>query len=291
MEKLYVTDNWDIKQRKEKLKLDKHLPQILLPQEKLEMFCNWWNSDIRFEKTIPHSFEEGYLFVEYLRDFEVDMNKYSIVIKALAKACKTTYRTMENKFKEFVKSMSKIVLYFKFINENTIVIEAYNNDYERISYTECSFGNEKPEQEIDYHIFCSKDKKYVDDVEEAKNILNYQNLAFLITSLWYIATTTRTTKYIYEKKTPVVVKRHRNTVVVSDSKTISTPIYDMNKIRIVNVEKLSSRKKGWTYSHSFQVHGHYRHYKNGKIVFVNSYIKGKDKEFKSQQIVLSPKEV
>ena len=64
----------------------------------------------------------------------------------------------------------------------------------------------------------------------------------------------------------------------------------MNKIRVVSIDRLQTRKKGWTYSHSFQVHGHYRHYRNGKTIFIQPYIKGKDKEFKSQQIILDPSE-
>lgn len=64
----------------------------------------------------------------------------------------------------------------------------------------------------------------------------------------------------------------------------------MSKIRRVKVEGLIKRRKGWTYSHSFQVHGHYRHYKDGKVVFIKPYIKGKGKEEVVQRITLNPKE-
>ena len=33
------------------LKIDKRLPQIIVPDNKLPMFIDWWNSDIRFEKS------------------------------------------------------------------------------------------------------------------------------------------------------------------------------------------------------------------------------------------------
>ena len=62
----------------------------------------------------------------------------------------------------------------------------------------------------------------------------------------------------------------------------------MNKIRVVKVENLASRKRGWTYSHSFEVHGHYRHYRNGKTIFIKPFIKGKDLDFKSQKIIIDP---
>ena len=65
----------------------------------------------------------------------------------------------------------------------------------------------------------------------------------------------------------------------------------MTKIRTTTVERLTVRKKGWTYSHSFQVHGHYRHYKDGKVIFIESYIKGKGKPFKAQTTILSPEKI
>lgn len=123
------------------------------------------------------------------------------------------------------------------------------------------------------------------------NYFSFQFIYYLATCLWYIATTATNTKYIYEKEHPVIVHRHKDVVTVSDKKVIKTPVYDMQKIRIVKLEKLITRKKGWTYSHSFQVHGHYRHYKDGKVIFIESYIKGKGKPFKAQTTVLAPEKI
>jgi len=125
-------------------------------------------------------------------------------------------------------------------------------------------------------------------MDDSADVFSYYNLALLITCMWYIATTKNTTKYVYEQKHPVVVGRSKGVVKVSDTKVISTPIYDMDKIKVIKVDGLVARKKGWTYSHSFQVHGHFRHYKSGKTIFVQSFIKGKGKDFKSQVITLEP---
>lgn len=273
---------------KKALKIDKHLPQIILPNEKLQMFADWWNSDIRFEKSIPHSFEEGYLFIENKQTLKPE--DFKDMIKGLAKAYKTTYRNIENQLVTFLEAMSKFIIYFKFTDENSVYAEIYGNDNYIISSITFKVGEtESPEKEINLY-----DKKLLEEcktVDDILNVFNWQNLSFLITCLWYIATTTRSTKYIYEKKNPIVTKRRKKVVVVSDTKTINTPIYDMRKIRVVKVESLQTRKKGWTYSHAFQVHGHYRHYKNGKTIFINPFIKGKNKDFKAQQIVLKPKEV
>lgn len=273
---------------KKTLKINKRLPQILLPKEKLQMFIDWWNSDIRFEKTVPHSFDEGYLIVENKQHLTPE--NFKDMIKVIAKAYKTTYRNIENQLKVFLDVMSKFTIYFKFTDENAMYIETYGNDDCIISSITFSIGETNiPEKEI--NLTDEERLKNCKTTDDILNIFNWNNLSLLITCLWYIATTTRSTKYIYEKKSPVIAKRHKKVVVISDTKTINTPIYDMRKIRVVKVENLQSRKKGWTYSHAFQVHGHYRHYKNGKTIFIDSFIKGKNKTFKSQQLILNPKEM
>lgn len=255
---------------KKALKINKHLPQIILPNEKLQMFADWWNSDIRFEKSVPHSFEEGYLFIENKQTLTPE--DFKDMIKGLAKAYKTTYRNIENQLATFLEAMSKFIIYFKFTSENSVYAEIYGNDNYIISSITFKVGEtESPEKEINlYDKTLLKECKTVDDI---LNVFNWQNLSFLITCLWYIATTTRSIKYIYEKKNPIVTKRRKKVVVVSDTKTINTPIYDMRKIRVVKVESLQTRKKGWTYSHAFQVHGHYRHYKKRKNNFYQSFYK------------------
>lgn len=280
--------SYNVKVTKNKtLKVDKHLPQIILPYKKNEMFINWWNSDIRFEKNVPHSFNEGYLIIE-TTDSSVDelLDNYKNLIKDMAKNFKTTYRNIENQFREFFYASQKLTLYFKFLEDENLIIETYGNDNKIFSTTSCKIGNvnDEPEKEV----ILNQDILKFKSTDDIMNNINFTNLALLITCLWYIATTSRTTKYIYEKKTPIIAKRHKNIVKVSDTKTITTPIYDMNKIRVVKVESLSTRKKGWTYSHAFQVHGHYRHYKSGKVVFINSFIKGKNKDFKAQTITINP---
>lgn len=128
------------------------------------------------------------------------------------------------------------------------------------------------------------------DGKNFQEVYTYYCLILLQCCLWYIATTTKTTKYYRENKTPAYVYEKKEIINVKRNRVISTPIYDMNKIKRVKVEGLIKRRKGWTYSHSFQVHGHYRHYKDGKVVFIKPYIKGKGKEEVVQRITLNPKE-
>ena len=275
--------------KKQQLKINKRLPQIHIEQKQIDLFIEWWNKDIRFQQTIPHSFEEGYLKCDL--NLNIDINKFKDIIKQSAKVYKTTYRVMENTFKDFISMIEHTTIHFKFINNNEVYLNTYDKNNNIISRIEFEYGEDKKDFEEEF----TYDKMYniMNKSNNSDDLMFGFNLLYTIifvTSIWYIATTRNTTKYVYEQKTPIITSRKKNIVKVSDTKVISTPIYDISKIKTKKVDGLIKHRKGWTYSHAFQVHGHYRHYKDGKVIFVNSYIKGKDKEFKSQTIELKPKE-
>lgn len=275
--------------KKQQLKINKRLPQIHIEQKQIDLFIEWWNKDIRFQQTIPHSFEEGYLKCDL--NLNIDINKFRDIIKQSAKEYKTTYRVMENTFKDFISMIEHTTIHFKFINNNEVYLNTYDKNNNIISRIEFEYGEDKKDFEEEF----TYDKMYniMNKSNNSDDLMFGFNLLYTIifvTSIWYIATTRNTTKYVYEQKTPIITSRKKNIVKVSDTKVISTPIYDISKIKTKKVEGLIKHRKGWTYSHAFQVHGHYRHYKDGKVIFVNSYIKGKDKEFKPQTIELKPKE-
>ena len=272
---------------KKKLKIDKHLPKIVLPNKKLKMFENWWNEDIRFEKTVPHSFEEGYLIIEYNHGNQT-VDKFKDLIKLTAKTYNTTYRNIEMKLIEFLNTLNDITLYFKFIDKNRIFVEIYDKNNYLISNANCEIGETSEEEPK-----ISSENLFLDckNLENINHVFGMNLIYYLITCLWYIATTAKNTKYIYEEKTPMITNRKKGVVQVSDTKYIRTPVYDMSKIKTVRIDKLITRKKGWTYSHAFQVHGHYRHYKDGKVIFIESYIKGKGKPFKAQTTILEPERI
>lgn len=275
--------------KKQQLKINKRLPQIHIEQKQIDLFIEWWNKDIRFQQTIPHSFEEGYLKCDL--NLNIDINKFKDIIKQSAKEYKTTYRVMENTFKDFISMIEHTTIHFKFINNNEVYLNTYDKNNNIISRIEFEYGEDKKDFEEEF----TYDKMYniMNKSNNSDDLMFGFNLLYTIifvTSIWYIATTRNTTKYVYEQKTPIITSRKKNIVRVSDTKVISTPIYDISKIKTKKVEGLIKHRKGWTYSHAFQVHGHYRHYKDGKVIFVNSYIKGKDKEFKPQTIELKPKE-
>ena len=265
------------------LKINKKLPQIILPKNKIDMFLDWYNADLRHQDTLPKAFTEGYIIID--NDvMDIDLSKCSDYFKRMAKQLSTTYRLMENRLKYFIESTAKVTVYFKFVDD-VYYLEVYGTDNSKISNISLQFAKgSSPEYKFRHITELAED-----NWDSTLNIFNEFCLIMVYTSMWYISTTTKTTKYYYEKKEPVTYTK-KDVIKVSRDKVITTPIYDMTKIKRVKVDHLIKRRKGWTYSHSFQVHGHYRHYRDGKVIFVNSYIKGKDKELQPQIITLNPKE-
>lgn len=259
-----------------------YLPEIILPQKKLDMFIDWWNEDIRYEAIIPHTFNEGYLvFTDMQNMVTKDRDLIKSVITFYKKIDKEiTYRRAENFVDEFLKKDITLTVYFKFFTETQLKLEVYYNG-RQLSNIEFEYGNSDVEDIINLY-------KLAKPTEEIQDNLNFVIIYLLSTVFWYISTTTKNTKYISEKPRQHKHYSERNIIDVKDNKIISTPIYDFNKIRYVQTSSLINRKKGWTYSHAFRVCGHYRHYRDGKVIFIESYIKGKEKEFKKQTITLNP---
>lgn len=270
------------------LRINKKLPQIVLPKEKNEYFIEWYDKDLRFQDEIPNSFDRGYLFIEgTLYNKEQLNNKiYRELFKNIAKDFNETYRAIENAFIDYINITKNTIIYFKFEN-NSLKMQIYleNRLYHELTLNLSKLDSSKPNPtllEIQAELY--------NNGKSLQEIYARYCLILLQCCLWYIATTTKTTKYYRENKTPAYVYEKKEIINVKRNRVISTPIYDMNKIKKVKIEGLIKRRKGWTYSHSFQVHGHYRHYQDGKVVFIKPYIKGKGKEEVVQKIILNPKE-
>ena len=273
----------------ENLKLDKKLPKIILPEDKYNMLIDWYNRDLRFQDTIPEVFPEGYLILQTSKH-NVDINKFSEFFKATARVLNTTYRVIENRFKEYLSALQdNFTVHFKF-DGNKLRLKLYDYRGKQMSEISCKTGKGVSEM-CSYESFMETIVMKCNSWDEILN--NFNNLACILfaCTMWYLATTTNLTKYYYENKVPVVTSRHKKQREVPKFKFVSTPIYDLNKIRRVKVDHLIKRREGFTYSHSFQVKGHYRHYKDGKVIFVKSFIKGENKTFQPQVMIVNPKNI
>lgn len=285
------------------------LPKIYLPKKKISTFIDWYNRDLRFISEIPKAFDEGYFILENdlmvkskdaLRDIlKRDFRKYK------KEDSNQNWDLYKIRMDYQVDHSDILIFHFKFIEAKKVDVNLYLSDGSKLLDSQYIYDEERTvikeySEDDGRYIKASKSNinKEIDLDNWYKNKENYADYIAEITritaqifgcTMWYLSTSTNTTKYIYDNH-----KRNKNIeTVVRDPqkiKTKSTPIYDMTKIREIKVEGLIKRRKGWTYSHSFQVHGHYRHYKNGKTVFIQPYIKGKEKEFQQQNIIINPKE-
>ena len=275
------------------LRINPLLPNIIISKDKINLFVDWYNKDIRFQKELPHTFEKGYIRIKSML-FSPDISNYNVFIKALAKQYNKTYRQIENMLKLYIDGINDVTVYFEF-KDNMFYNYIYRKDGKILSKAEAQIGdNKQPSPEITLTSLSNNDinklnneQEFVDDVQ---NKFNYFCLAICSTCLWYLATTTKTTKYKYKEKPKEEYNPNKRVVYVKENKNVTTPIYNLDNIKIKTVDRLINKREGYTYSHSFQVHGHYRHYKDGKVIFVNSYIKGKDKPFKHQNIIINPRE-
>ena len=218
------------------------------------------------------------------------------IIKNVAKHMRITYNGTKEILEMTGKSQTNVVVYFEVLN-NFIDIYTYFitednhiNNYVHVPLNKNIFQNDKISQDYTTVIY----KKYINTLskidvtkiskEDLPHILydasreyriSYCELSIVLlkTIFWYLISN-KTEKIFMEVKEPINNIKHKKYKHINKEITITTPIYDLGKVPTRKVNVLIHRREGWTYSHAFTVRGHYRHYKNGKVIFVQSYIKG-----------------
>lgn len=269
--------------RKDNFKIDNSVPKIYLPKDKIDIFLDWYNEDLRFQNEIPQALNEGYIFVE--NDFiKFDEEKIKDYIKITAKQFQTSYNMIKKALQMLEEETKNAVIHFKF-EEDSINIFCFV-DKRQIAYMNYNFKlDELPKYKAIRDITIQST-----EFETEGSVYSHTMLCLFISVMWYLATTTNTKRYKYEIERYIPRDNTKKKVVqTKDKRVVTTPIYDIGKIKTIKVDKLIQHRKGWTYSHSFEVCGHYRHYKSGKVIFVKPFIKGKGKEQKIQDIILNPR--
>lgn len=100
---------------------------------------------------------------------------------------------------------------------------------------------------------------------------------------------TNTLNYIQSPKAEVVISERKESMNTNKNKKVKTSknrkTYIHKKIyKVLNVPEDYVKRSYIRTAESWGVRGHWRHYKNGKKVWINSYIKGrKDKQEKSKE--------
>ena len=302
------------------LEMNKHLPQIILPKEKAKLFIEWYKKDLYDEDNIPEVFNEGYFLVDLNEFIHIKtLNIFELDSKKLA---------MQNELVEALrKRYDSAVIYFKFIGNGKLKLVVYSGQTEeyigKADEFDCAIiKRERAIQQMsriitgNENLFKNVDEDLIIDLQDLKNNVRYNpneiNITtfngvlsnfgikwlntcvyLLISSFWYLASIKD------EKEKENLISKnyvengnrhiHKNKRTYNNRvRNITTPIYDLNKMKPLDVNRLVARKRGWKISCEFSVRGHYRHYKSGKTVFIKPFEKGKGLEIKQNIIRLNP---
>lgn len=292
---------------REKLLINKRLPYIKLPKDKIDLFIKWYNLDLRDLEELPEVFEEGYVEIDTSAYINIKMPTI-FDIKSEEK-----YNELKKLHNKVSVTYSKMIIHFTIKPNNIINIVGYYGDGEYAFNIEFNLKEDETLKKIKQYIASTSDRDYkhlpeiqdklfldlyqfstMDEMKTAQNEFNRKLgdscLGLVISVIWYLATNT-SEKYLvsntevvesYQNKTTNKQHKHHN-------RTITAPIYYLVDKKPITVDKLIKKRNGWTISHSFQVRGHYRHYKNGKTIFIKSYEKGKELDnFQNSVITVSP---
>jgi hypothetical protein len=293
----------------ENLNIDSKLPKIVMPKEKAKMFLDWYKNDLCNEDKFPVVFNEGY--------FSVDISEFiKIKTVSILELDSKSFQVQNELISELRKEYDNIILKFVVLSQESFSIEMYSEQTMRKlgqskKITLERIKNIRETENLRKKLFSDMDIKDVDEdlmidlpklkrlySGTEKNILEEFSIKvaslcqyLLISSFWYLASIKNTKEETLVKRADSIkeikTNKHKNGINV---RKLITPIYDFGCMKNTDVKKLVARKKGWKISCEFQVRGHYRHYKSGKVVFVKPFEKGKGLEAKNAVIKLMPKE-
>lgn len=292
---------------KEKLYINKRLPYIKLPKEKIDLFIKWYNLDLRGLEDLPEVFEEGYL--------EVDTSEY--ISMKLPTIFEIKNEDKYNKLKELSnktrETYSKMIIYFH-IQGSVLKLLGYYGNNESAFSVDFKLKEDETMKKIMQYIASTSNKNFnhLPEVNEKLVLdlwkyntfedMNAEQKAFnrslgdacfglVVSVIWYLATNTSEKYLVSNTRTSESNQyadnhsKHKH----NHNRTITSPIYYLADKKPMTVDKLIKKRNGWTISHSFQVRGHYRHYKNGKTIFIKSYEKGKELDnFQNSVITVNP---
>jgi len=296
-----------------KINIDDKLPKIVMPKEKAKMFLDWYKNDLCNEDKFPVVFNEGY--------FSVDISEFiKIKTVSILELDSKSFEVQNELISELRKDYDNILLHFKMLNESSFSLDVFSEqtktrlgEIKKITISEINSlrKTENLRIEIAKTMGVDIDIKDVDedlilDLPKLRNLYKGTNTDILkdfsmkvaslcqyllISSFWYLASIKNTKEETLVKRTDSIkeikTNKHKSGINV---RKLTTPIYDFGCMKNTDVKKLVARKKGWKISCEFQVRGHYRHYKSGKVVFVKPFEKGKGLEAKNAVIKLMPKE-
>lgn len=274
------------------LPLIRKLPQIYIEQEKVQTLLQWLNDNSELKKKkIPHVLEEGYI-IYYNHELDVDYSSEGVeAIKYVAHTNHTTYNEAKRRFENLTQRTNPFWIYFHWEGDickihvydalrqlHLISIQAHDEETEQVY--------EMPDK-LDTTAILSY---AFDDNRDVWPRYIAMRSAMIVTSVFMYMNMQKNNKpYQHKSKHNYDIKR-KIQIEEPDLKIISTPVFDLTKKKIT-VDRLNRQHSEYIRrTEAWNVRGHARHYKSGKTIWVNSYIKGNKEKYEGEIYSISPRE-
>lgn len=272
--------------------LRRKLPQIYVTQDKVQVLLDWLNSDDNLRKQkIPRVFEEGYI-VYYNHELDVDMNpegRDAIRYEARTTGC--TFNQAKRRFEDLYKRTNPLWFYFKW-EDDLCKIHVY--EAERKLHLISIQAHD--EEGVDVYNMPEKlDTSGIlshafDDESNMWPRYLAMRAAMIVTSVFHYMNIQKSNKpYMHKSKTQYNVTK-KIQIEEPDIKLLETPIFDLTKKRITKERLTRQHSEFIRRTEAWNVRGHARHYKSGKVIWVDSYIKGNKEKYDGEIYSISPKE-
>lgn len=285
-----------------------NIPRIFIPNEKIELLVGWYRDNYNLINDIIPIFNEYYITID-LKNI-IHILKPSILNASQFQTIDDFKLALNiaNAFEDFCSCIHIHIVH----KTNKVKLTSYSNKNQIIGVFQCHDDNKTPDDFYDTKYICSLFKNIFNDavtsnkVEYHINMSTYTNIDNIFNKLINALNTleivlfSSVNHYIYNYAKTININKDQliknlddtcKRIISKDKKDykfLTKPLYDIGKLDLV----IKNNRKSFVHTppdHAFIVKGHWRHYKNGKKVFINSYIKCEDRGNLVNNIIVKPR--
>ena len=260
--------------KEKSLQIRNKLVQISVTDKEVNELCDWVDSDVALKgELIPHVFEEGYILYFGLGDGWVNVDR----IKNAARLHGTTFNETKRYLEQLEQSLNPTWIYFKWVREDLCEMMIYTSDLFFVTKLTAT------DKSVDASRY--DDARWVAEERSAipidKDFLEFMCLKVsnaLSTVFKYLNNREKnqTPTYVLSKK------KYKEDIQERKPKKVHntlTPTIDLRGRRDIKVSSLTKQRAEMIRrTASWDVRGHQRVCKSGKIVWVKAFVKGKERE-------------
>lgn len=271
--------------------LRRKLPQVYITQDKVDILLDWLNSneELRLQK-IPRVLQEGYI-VYYNHELDVERNPEGVqAIKYEARTSGCTYNQAKARFNNLLQRTNPLWFYFIWKGD-VCEISVYDTE-RKLHLISIQAHDEEGKDVFDMPTKLDTTNLLTHAFDDERNRWpSYlaMRAAMIVTSVFhYMNIQKKNTPTMYKGKNYDIKKRIQYTE--PSIKMVETPVFDLTKKKITKDRLVSQHREFVRRTEAWNVRGHARHYKSGKVIWVDSYIKGNRDNYDGEIYSISPKE-